>query len=45
MLFRSEAKYYLNGSEIGSVDIVTEEAVGKVSYKSAMGDVVKEILL
>ena len=40
-----EAKYYLNGSEIGSVDIVTEEAVGKVSYKSAMGDVVKEILL
>ena len=40
-----EAAYYLGGEKIGSIDIVTEETVNAVSYKSAMGDVVKEILL
>lgn len=40
-----EAAYYLSGEKIGSIDIVTEEAVKQVSYKSAMGDVVKKMLL
>ena len=40
-----EAAYYLGGEKIGSIDIVTEETVNAVSDKSAMGDVVKEILL
>jgi D-alanyl-D-alanine carboxypeptidase len=40
-----EAAYYLGEEKIGSIDIVTEETVNAISYKSAMGDVVKEILL
>lgn len=40
-----KAEYYLNGQKIGSIDIVTEEAVAQVSCQSAMGDVVKKILL
>lgn len=40
-----EAKYYLNGNEIGSVDILTVEAVEKISYKSAMAEVVEKLLL
>ncbi len=40
-----EAAYYLSGEKIGSVDIVTEETVKEVSYKSAMGDVAKKMLL
>lgn len=40
-----EAKYYLNGEEIGSVDIVTSEAVEEISCRSAMLDMVKKLLL
>lgn len=40
-----EAKYYLNGTEIGSVDILTVEDVEEVSYKSAMEDAVERLLL
>lgn len=40
-----EAKYYLNGAEIGSVDIVTTEVVDEISYKSAMGDLMEKFLL
>lgn len=40
-----EAEYYLGGEKIGSIDVVTEEAVQKVSYKSAMGDVIEKMLL
>lgn len=40
-----EAEYYLGGEKIGSIDVVTEEAVKKVSYKSAMGDVTRKMLL
>lgn len=40
-----EAEYYLGGEKIGSIDVVTQEAVQKVSYKSAMGDVIEKMLL
>lgn len=40
-----EAKYYLNGTEIGSVDILTVEDVDEVSYKSAIKDAVDRLLL
>lgn len=40
-----EAKYYLNGEEIGSVDIVTSETVEEISCRSAMLDMVKKLLL
>lgn len=40
-----EAKYYLNGSEIGRVDILTAEAVEEVSLGSVMGDMAKRLLL
>ena len=40
-----EAEYYLGGVKIGSIDVVTKEAVQKVSYKSAMGDVIEKMLL
>lgn len=40
-----EAEYYLGGEKIGSIDVVTEKAVQKVSYKSAMGDVIEKMLL
>lgn len=40
-----EAEYYLGGEKIGSIDLITEEAVQKVSYKSAMGDVTRKMLL
>lgn len=40
-----EAKYYLNGSEIGSVDILTAEAVDKASYKSVMLDMIDDFLM
>lgn len=40
-----EAEYYLGGEKIGSIDVVTEETVQKVSYKSAMGDVIEKMLL
>ena len=40
-----EAKYYLNGEEIGSVDILTTEAVDEISYKSAMKDTAEQFLL
>lgn len=40
-----EAKYYLNGEEIGSVDILTTETVEEISYKSAMKDTAGLFLL
>lgn len=40
-----EAEYYLNGTEIGSVDILTVEDVDEVSYKSAIKDAVDRLLL
>ena len=40
-----EAAYYLNGAEIGKVDILTAEAVKEVSLGSVMGDMVKRLLL
>lgn len=40
-----EAKYYLNGAEIGSVDILAVEDVDEVSYKSAIKDAVDRLLL
>lgn len=40
-----KAEYYLGGEKIGSIDVVTEEAVQKVSYKSAMGDIIEKMLL
>ena len=40
-----EAKYFLNGSEIGSVDILTTEAVEKASYKSVMLDMIDDFLM
>lgn len=40
-----EAKYYLNGTEIGNIDILTTEAVDKASYKSVMLDVVSNFLM
>ncbi len=40
-----EAKYYLNGTEIGSVDILTTEAVEKESYKSVMLELAEDFLM
>lgn len=40
-----EAKYYLNGTEIGKVDILTTEAIEKVSYKSVMLTVASDFLM
>ena len=40
-----EAKYYLNGEEIGSRDILASEDIGEMSYISAILDVIKEMLL
>ncbi len=40
-----EVKYYLNGEEIGVVDILTTEAVQKVTCKSALRDILEAILL
>lgn len=40
-----EVKYYLNGEEIGSVDIVAAENVKEISMKSAAKDVLKDVLL
>ena len=40
-----EAVYYLNGEKIGSVDILTTEAVAEVTYKSAMTDTLEDVLL
>lgn len=39
------AKYYLNGTEIGSRDIVASESVDAVSYQSALVDTIEEWLL
>ncbi|MGF0034186.1 D-alanyl-D-alanine carboxypeptidase family protein [Bariatricus sp. SGI.154] len=39
------AKYYLNGTEIGSVDILATESVEEVSYRSAIEDAAEEFLL
>lgn len=40
-----KATYYLNGAEIGSVDILTTKAVARASYKSVMQKTVKKFLL
>ncbi|MGN0333850.1 MAG: D-alanyl-D-alanine carboxypeptidase family protein [Lachnospiraceae bacterium] len=40
-----EAKYYLNGKEIGSVDILATENIKEMSMKSAAKDVLKSMLL
>lgn len=40
-----EAIYYLNGEEIGRVDILAEESVAEISYGSAMQDALGELLL
>lgn len=40
-----EAKYYLNGTEIGSIDIVTTEKVKEISYKSAMWNLMEKFLM
>ncbi len=40
-----EVKYYLNGEEIGSIDVLTTEAIHEVTYKSALNDVLETILL
>ena len=40
-----EAKYYLNGKEIGSVDILATENVEEMSMKSAAKDVLEDLLL
>ena len=40
-----EAKYYLNGKEIGSVDILATENVEEMSMKSAAEDVLEDMLL
>lgn len=39
------AKYYLNGAEIGSIDILATESIKKVSYRSSIEDTAKEFLL
>lgn len=39
------AKYYLNGTEIGSVDILATESVKEVSYRSAIEDAAEDFLL
>lgn len=40
-----EVKYYLDGEEIGSIDVLTTEAIHEVTYKSALNDVLETILL
>jgi len=40
-----EARYYLNGTKVGSRDIVAAESVDKVSYQSALMDTFKDWLL
>lgn len=40
-----EAKYFLDGKEIGSVDIVALESMEKMSYKSVFEDVAEKVLL
>ena len=40
-----EAKYYLNGTEIGSIDILTTESIAQASCKSVMLEVIKKLLL
>lgn len=40
-----EAKYYLGGQEIGTVDIVAEESMEEMSYKSVFEDVIEKTLL
>lgn len=40
-----EARYYLNGENVGSRDIVTSEGVDEVSYQSALLDTFQEWLL
>lgn len=40
-----EVKYYLNGEEIGRIDVLTVEAVQKATYESALLDVLETILL
>lgn len=40
-----EAKYYLNGKEIGTIDILTTESIQEVTYKSAMTDTLEKFLL
>ena len=37
-----EAKYYLNGKEIGSVDIVATENIEEISYMGALLDVMEQ---
>ena len=39
------AKYYLNGAEVGSRDIVAAESVDATSYQSALVDTIEEWLL
>lgn len=39
------AKYYLNGAEIGEVDILATESVEEISYRSAIEDTAEEFLL
>lgn len=40
-----EAAYYLNGAEIGKVDIIAADSVEEITYKSAMLDALEELLL
>ncbi len=37
-----EVKYYLDGKEVGSVDVVTSEAVKKATYGSTLKDILEE---
>ena len=38
-------QYYLDEKMIGSIDIIAEQSVEKISYKSAMGNALEEFLL
>lgn len=40
-----EVHYYLDEKMIGSIDIIAEQSVEKISYKSAMGNALEEFLL
>ncbi len=40
-----EAKYYLNGTKVGSRDIIAAEDVDAISYQSALLDTIEEWLL
>ena len=40
-----EARYYLNGTEVGSRDIVASEEVDQISYQSALLDTFEDWLL